>query len=112
MIESLGFEVLALPRSPKWPRVRTEFLRGKRCECCGRTDNLTAHHIKPFHLFPELELDPPNLIALCEGGPWNCHFLCGHGGKSWAWYTPDPWFVIGMAKAFGDRVKRLAITGP
>lgn len=61
-------------RSPQWKTVRKHFLEGKTCAACGTTDNLEAHHKKPFHVHPELELDPSNLIALCEKPGHCCHF--------------------------------------
>lgn len=44
---------------------------------------MVAHHIKPFHLFPELELDTENLIPLCESKKYgiNCHLFVGHLGN-------------------------------
>lgn len=77
-------------RSPKWDKVRDQFLLGKTCSVCGRVKNLNAHHKKPFHKFPELELDSSNLIALCETGPGstNCHCLVGHCGD-WKAYNPN-----------------------
>ena len=41
------------------------------------------HHIKPFHLYPQLELDPNNLITLCRSKYWrfDCHLAVGHGGS-------------------------------
>jgi len=70
-------------RSGKWRGVRDDFLRGKRCEVCGGRKSLTAHHEIPFHLAPDLELDPGNLIALCQAGRFgiNCHLLIGHVGN-------------------------------
>ncbi len=70
-------------RSPKWPALRKEFLKGKRCAVCNGTDNLEAHHKMPFHLDREKELDPKNLIALCEAKKdgVNCHLLFGHLGN-------------------------------
>jgi hypothetical protein len=35
--------------------------------------------MEPFHLHPELELDPGNLITLCMGTN-ECHLTIGHGG--------------------------------
>jgi hypothetical protein len=67
-------------RSPKWPSVRRHFLVDKVCAVCGGRAKLEAHHIVPFHLDPARELDPANLIALCEGRGVNCHLLFGHLG--------------------------------
>jgi len=72
-------------RSGKWPAVRKAFLSlpdNSKCAVCGGTKKLEAHHIKPFHLNKALELDPTNLIALCEGNSvMNCHLLFGHLGN-------------------------------
>jgi hypothetical protein len=69
-------------RSPEWHRVEKEHLaKEPECQWCGATACLQVHHIKPFHLAPELELDPDNLITLCEeGGYLNCHLTHGHHG--------------------------------
>lgn len=50
---------------------------------CGGEEKLEVHHIRPFHLHPDLELDPDNLITLCEAGHdgSNCHLLFGHLGN-------------------------------
>lgn len=65
-------------RSPEWPRVRRAFLKEHpNCEVCGIRQKLEAHHIIPYHLKPELELDATNLIALCDGGS-NHHLFVGH----------------------------------
>ena len=60
------------------------------CAACGRKDYLNAHLVKPYHLFPELELSRDNLIPLCEGVN-ACHYICGHGSTSWEVNTKDPW---------------------
>lgn len=67
-------------RSPHWPEVRGRHLRlHPECALCGGTKKLNVHHVRPFWLFPELELAPLNLITLCEGSRWlNCHFVLGH----------------------------------
>lgn len=65
-------------RSPRWPAVRGAHLkRNPTCAACGTKDKLEVHHIHPFHLFPNLELDPSNLLTLCETGG-NCHLMIGH----------------------------------
>ena len=70
-------------RSPQWPGVRKAHLeREPACRVCGGTSKLEVHHKKPFHLFPDLELEDSNLITLCEG--WkncNCHLVIGHHGN-------------------------------
>lgn len=76
------------PRSPKWRAFSKRFLKGKACAVCGRSECLVAHHIKPFHLFPELELSEENLIVLCEGKVVNCHLAVGHLFR-WPSYNVD-----------------------
>jgi 5-methylcytosine-specific restriction enzyme A len=76
-------------RSPQWPGVRkTHLILEPWCRQCGRTDGLEVHHISPFHLHPELELDPKNLITLCENIGKQCHLKCGHFGN-WKDINPD-----------------------
>lgn len=76
------------PRSPHWGKVRAAFIAANpSCAVCGKRDLLNAHHVKPFHLFPKLELEPSNLITLCEGESVNCHLLFGHL-RSWLSYNP------------------------
>lgn len=73
-------------RHSRWGEVaRSHLLRQPRCMVCGNAKNLQVHHIRPFHLFPELELDPGNLLTLCVAGPghMNCHLVVGHRGV-WA----------------------------
>lgn len=68
-----------VPRSSKWPKIRKQWLLNHpSCEACGRITNVEVHHIKPYHLFPELELDFSNLMSLCDGDGRNCHFTFGH----------------------------------
>lgn len=70
-------------RSPKWRKVRAEHIKQHpTCAACGRKDNLEVHHIVPYHIDPDKELDPSNLITLC--GKY-CHFVFGHlmDWKSW-----------------------------
>lgn len=81
--------VFGTPRSGHWPKVRSEHLKKEPiCQVCGSKDNLNVHHIQPYHLNPSLELDPDNLITLCEGPPVNCHILFGHFLK-WVSFNPN-----------------------
>lgn len=70
-------------RSKEWHHAEKEHLaKEPDCQWCGATTRLQVHHIRPFHLAPELELDPGNLITLCEeGGYLNCHLIHGHLGS-------------------------------
>jgi len=68
-------------RSKHWHKVRQEFLKeNPECAVCGTNKNLNVHHKKPFHLYPELELDKNNLVTLCMS-KMECHLLIGHGGS-------------------------------
>lgn len=94
------------PRSPQWPGVRNKFAaEHPLCECCGaKTQEI--HHKHPFHLKPELELDPDNLIALCK----RCHLLIGHLGN-FQNYNPDVVKhvkIIHDAKAKADAERKAA----
>ena len=73
-------------RSPKWPALRKAHLEKEpECAVCGHkgsADNeLNVHHVLPFHLNPDKELDPSNLVTLCR----EHHLTFGHlcEWKSW-----------------------------
>lgn len=69
-------------RSSRWKGVRAKHLESQpHCQVCGGLKRLQVHHILPFHLHPELELDPSNLITLCEGSSSNCHLTFGHASN-------------------------------
>ena len=71
-------------RSSKWPAVRKAFLKNYPvCAVCGGKLKVEVHHIRPFHLHPQLELDPKNFITLCENKKdgINCHLSFGHLGS-------------------------------
>jgi 5-methylcytosine-specific restriction protein A len=75
-------------RSSHWPTVEHAYRKlHPVCEACGSDVRLNVHHKRPFHLHPELELDPSNLITLCMG-PNECHLLIGHGDNFRA-YNPN-----------------------
>lgn len=62
-------------RSPLWNSVRKEHIRyNGECVVCGAKKGLQVHHVIPFHILPEEELNPKNLITLCA----KHHFLFGH----------------------------------
>lgn len=75
---------LGIQRSSRWRKVREVHLKNNpKCELCEGAKKLRVHHIKPFHTHPELELEPTNLITLCECLSYgiNCHLLVGHLGN-------------------------------
>ncbi|MCE5268517.1 MAG: HNH endonuclease [Planctomycetaceae bacterium] len=72
----------AAERSGRWPEVRKAYLADHpSCEACGCGEKCDVHHIRPFHAYPALELEPSNLIALCP----RCHLVFGHLGDWHAW---------------------------
>lgn len=82
-----AFHPEAMARSPRWPAVRDAHLKHyPGCAVCGERKNVTVHHVKPFHLFPDLELDATNLLTLCETR-WH-HLLFGHL-LNWSAWNPD-----------------------
>ena len=65
------------PRSPHWATVRKAHLaKEPACAICGTTEEVEVHHVKPFHLFPQEELNPDNLVTLCNSRQH--HLLFGH----------------------------------
>jgi len=68
-------------RSIEWRSIRKSHLVvHSQCAFCGlkNVESLEVHHILPFCLYPELELDFSNLITLCEIGIDGCHLDFGH----------------------------------
>jgi 5-methylcytosine-specific restriction enzyme A len=83
-------------RSGKWPTLERKIKAERpKCEICG-SPTQTIHHIKPFHAHPELELDPDNLIALCD----NCHRLWAHFGCCYSTWNP----LIGEIAKHPERI--------
>lgn len=67
---------LGVPRSPGWRSVRSKHLdQFSTCAACGRSKDLEVHHVVPFHIDRDKELEPSNLITLCGD---NCHLTFGH----------------------------------
>lgn len=66
-------------RSSKWGAVRDAYLKeNPACAICEKTKRVQVHHIVPFNVAPDLELDFNNLISLCVNLPTNCHLTFGH----------------------------------
>lgn len=78
------YRIFGALRSNRWPEARNFYIKKHPfCVICGKTDLkvLVVHHKKPFHLHPELELDPTNFVTLCESAGMNCHITFGHLGN-------------------------------
>ena len=83
-----AMERLGAPRSPQWAALARAHLRQEGwCRYCGSTEHLQVHHVLPFHLFPDQELNPANLITLCMNPDSLCHLRIGHLGD-WFKYNP------------------------
>lgn len=89
------FLIRKIPAIPKfdrargWTSLRNEWIAShSTCACCGIDTQLAVHHVKPLHLFPELELDDTNLITLCQRPERFCHYIFGHF-FDWMAYNPD-----------------------
>lgn len=75
LTDYLNPKCFGISRSDRWPTVRKQWLiYNSTCSACGTKIKLQVHHIIPFHLDLEKELDPKNLITLCEPH----HLLIGH----------------------------------
>ena len=87
-------------RSTKWPKVRDAHLKiDPVCNVCGGIEDLNVHHIIPFHIDKSKELDPNNLITLCNGR--GCHFAFGH---LFDWQSSNP-SVVQDSKLFKKKVE-------
>lgn len=67
-------------RSPEWGKFKREFAEThpKVCAVCGTTKKVALHHLRPFHLHPELELSENNMLWVCERQGHDHHFFVAH----------------------------------
>lgn len=84
---------LAADRSPGWPKVRKAYLAAHpECAACGQRDpaRLAVHHVYPVHApgGEKYELDPANLITLCDQPGGGCHLALGHL-RDWRAWNPQ-----------------------
>lgn len=94
-------------RSPHWPSVRKKHLEEHAtCAACGGKKKLQVHHIQPFHSHPQLELEPSNLITLCEAAGKDDHIVYGHGDSFHYW---NPNVVADAARVLADPSHRRAV---
>ena len=77
--------VFGTPRSPHWHAVQHQTVKEHPyCAACGSTEDLNVHHKLPFHVRPDLEVTPSNLIVLCRVH----HFDLGHL-RNWNKWNPN-----------------------
>ena len=75
-IEKPIIDVVKGKRSKHWRKTRKNHVFAHpECAACGTDNDPEVHHIKDFSTYPELELEPTNLITLCGK---RCHILFGH----------------------------------
>lgn len=85
-------------RSPQWPRVRREHLKGHpTCEVCGTRNDVDVHHLQIYYLHPELELEKTNLFTLCTPH----HLLFGHL-NNWRSWNPN---CVQDAQIWNEKIK-------
>lgn len=76
-------------RHHRWPQVAQLHLAlHPRCEACGGTAHREVHHLIPISYDPAKELDPANLLTLCDHpeAAISCHLAIGHLGD-WTLYN-------------------------
>jgi hypothetical protein len=89
-----GLPVYGAARSGKWKAKEEQWLElHPNCAACGGTRECVGHHKDPFHLHPEEELDPANLITLCNYH--GCHLAFGH---NYDWHAHNPHVELDAAR--------------
>ena len=71
-------------RSRTWRKTRKRHLElHPQCAVCKSKKRIEVHHVIPFHIAPDKEESPDNLMTLCENKKYgiNCHLLIGHVGN-------------------------------
>ena len=87
-------------RSPGWSKLRNEHIEKQPyCQACGSYKRPEVHHIVPVHVDPSKELDPDNLITLCDK---YCHFIFGHLMNYKSWNVN----VIEDSKVYYNKIKK------
>ena len=84
-------DIPKIERAKSWTTIRRQHIKQQpTCQACGTGRLLTAHHIIPVHVDPSKELDPNNLITLCENTNTGfCHFIFGHLAINWFKWDPN-----------------------
>ena len=73
---SSGENLFGGKRDPRWREVRAAHVQKEPvCQACGKNSKLDVHHIIPVGIDNTTDLDPDNLITLCNQP---CHLVFGH----------------------------------
>lgn len=81
-------------RDPRFPARERDFLRRHpACVGCGRPAT-TAHHVIPFHVRPDLEMDEGNWAAVEK----DCHYVIGHQ-RNWRKWNDRFWETVAELRA-------------
>jgi 5-methylcytosine-specific restriction protein A len=61
--------------SGAWKALRRKVFKrdGAKCSKCGEIRDLHLHHVQSWAEYPELRLDPDNLIVLCREHHHDAH---------------------------------------
>lgn len=76
-------------RNPNWTRLSQLWAKDHPCVFTGQTASevrLVVHHIVPFHVRPDLEMDERNWLSVVE--PW--HLYACHAGNYQNWVEEAP----------------------
>ena len=96
-------------RSSAWPEWSDRYMaRHPFCAVTGRLIwrngkfivEAALHHIVPFHLDPERELDETNVLPMTEAPPFNAHLIVGHLGD-WRSFNPE---VVEDARKWREKI--------
>lgn len=105
-LEDMASREFGAKRSACWAKARKAHLkRQPECQACGQTSFLSVHHAVPYHLRPDLECDPSNLITLCEKSErfgFGCHLIIGHCGR-WSYNNPNVFRSVEVVRATWEK---------
>lgn len=99
MFNFFSREIRFSVRSTEWKEVRKLHLKYQNeCQACGKNSSIEVHHIIPVHIDRTLELEPSNLLTLCD----RCHLVFGHLCDYRSW-NPK---VVEDSKEYMQKIKK------
>jgi hypothetical protein len=92
----------------RWRKTRKAHIQRECCcQMCGLERKLEVHHIKPWHLAPELRYEETNLITLCR----ECHYRFGHY-LNWKHFNPEIRQLCTVVQQFKEKVNETSTLDP